>query len=124
MLMRVLKPGESVVIKAKPNLCVDFDDTLVVSEGEYLELKPFAREALLRLKDEYTIVIFSSRNVPKYKKEFAAMVSFLNDNDVYYDFIAEVTDGKIPASYYIDDKAVTFKDNWKEIMNRVLGEKK
>ena len=103
-------------------ISVDFDDTIVekVKFPGIGAPKPGAKEALERLHDAgWKIIIFSVRgNTPD---GAAQLEEWLADNDFPYD---EIWAGPKPkALFYIDDRAVEFKNNWDEITSRVLGEK-
>jgi hypothetical protein len=123
---------------AKRVLCIDFDGT-IVPWGSLTEkdIKPLlgAVEAVRAFKDAgYRIVIFTSRLSQAWwfshcegshadALEFGSeqrryVVDALIKNDVPYD---ELTAEKVPAEYYIDDRAIEFKNNWEEIGKRVLG---
>jgi hypothetical protein len=105
----------------KPNLAIDFDDTIVkLNNHEIIGLNHGVKEAILKLKEYYNIVIYSSRNVAGYEREFEEMKKYLKANDIYYDSIVEREDGKVMAMFYVDDKAIEFKDNWNSITNRLL----
>ena len=43
---------------------------------------------------------------------------WLKKHDVYH-LVQEITHEKPRAEYYIDDKAIEFKNNWKEILERI-----
>ena len=121
---------------AKKVICVDFDGTLFQWGDLYEKKPPFvgAVDAVRALKRAgYTIVIFTSRMSPTWwhaegmdsKKAFQIQTDFcakrLNDYGIPYD---RITAEKVPAEYYIDDKAIEFegKDfSWKEVQKRVLG---
>ena len=109
--------GESA--KIKPYLAVDFDGTIATTVNDIpIELKEGAKEALLKLKDRFTIVIYSARNWSGWsdtEDRVKVMVDFLKKHDIYYDKISQTSEGKHIAEYYIDDRAITFKNNWKEL---------
>ena len=81
----------------------------------------------------YTIVIFTSRMSPTWwesegmdmKEAYVTQSSFckqrLDNFGIPFD---RITAEKVPAEYYIDDKAIEFEGNdysWKEIQRRVLA---
>ena len=102
----------------KPTLAVDFDGVLhTYDEGWqdgkiYGELITGAKEALVKLAVNYSIVVFTARE---------------NLNPVYAalrlwgvgGFITEVTNTKPIAIAYIDDRGITFKNNWPEIVQEL-----
>jgi len=110
----------------KRTIAIDFDHTIAEVDKDYniLGLKPGAKEALEKLKEKYEIAIFTGRNSPTVEnseEKLNEVEVFLDNEGVYYDRIARAEEGKIPAEYYIDDRAVEFKDNWDEIVKRVFG---
>jgi 2-hydroxy-3-keto-5-methylthiopentenyl-1-phosphate phosphatase len=110
----------------KKTLVVDFDGTIVKNDFPRIgKLKPGVKEALKRLSTKYEIAISSCRNnagLPFYtKRYFNEMVNFLNKNKVPYDWIDDGTNGKPVGVYYIDDRAISFRDNWDEIADTLMG---
>jgi len=101
---------------------VDFDDT-IVEKAEFPAIgaeKPGAREAIERLRQAgWKIIIFSVRgNTPE---NLEIMKEWLDDNSFPYD---EISAGEKPkALFYVDDRAVEFKNNWDEVVSHILGEK-
>lgn len=104
------------------NVSVDFDDT-IVEKAEFPAIgaeKPGAREAIERLRQAgWKIIIFSVRgNTPE---NLEIMKEWLDDNSFPYD---EISAGEKPkALFYVDDRAVEFKNNWDEVVSHILGEK-
>ena len=83
-----------------------------------------ARESLKELSEHYNIIIFSSKCRPDRplvggKTGLELVNNWLEDKDLmkYVDY---VTYEKPRAEFYIDDKALRFENNWKEILKRVL----
>jgi phosphoglycolate phosphatase-like HAD superfamily hydrolase len=70
-----------------------------------------AREFLAKLAEQYKVIIFTTQPVAKvwgWLKEY--------DMDGY---VAEVTDRKPPALFYVDDRAVTFRGGYSETLEEI-----
>lgn len=111
----------------KKTLSIDFDGTIV--EHEFPNIGPLidgAKEALQRLSKKYEIVISSCRasrlfNHPGQKNpHLEEMIEFLDANEIPYDRIDMGNEGKVVAEYYIDDRAITFRDNWGTISRELM----
>lgn len=108
----------------RKTLAIDFDGTIVENSFPHIGvLKTGVKEALQTLHKEYYIIIFSVRptwglynGYPNCVKE---MIDFLIFNKIPYDLIAHKDNGKVFADYYIDDRAIEFKDNWPDIVKRI-----
>jgi len=108
-------------------ICVDFDGTIV--EHEYPKigtLKPGAVEAVNRLYDAgWQIIIYSCRMLADgrpteiFPDTFHQIKPFLDSVGLRYDHISTREEGKPFASWYIDDRAIAFNDNWLEISNKL-----
>lgn len=114
-------------------LCIDFDATLFPWgplfnwESEPL---PGAVEAMRALADAgYSLYIFSSRmsqewldNVGHTREEHEGYMRFLLKKwGIPYDGIAY---DKVPAHAYVDDRAIEFRGNWSEIVDRLAVKEK
>jgi hypothetical protein len=122
-----LEHGHSPV--AHGVVCIDFDATIVpwkTVDHIHKRALPGAVKAVRALKKAgYTIVIFTSRLSPTWHKyaeldpqeQIDYVSSTLERLKIPYDFI---TAEKVPAQWYIDDKAIEYRDNWNEILERVL----
>lgn len=111
-------------------IMVDFDSTLhpwgtMFGYPEPIEGGP---EFMSLLKGRgYTLGIFTSRlsntwlkvmgHVAKQHTEY--ITNFCALNGIPFDFI---TAEKRPAEVYIDDKAITFNNNWKELTQKFTDE--
>jgi len=111
----------------RPTICVDFDGTVVDHDWPRtgpLNIKPGVKEALLKLHElDFKIVIYSCRsNLEAFGSDmyFKEMQAFLQDNDIYYDEIATVP--KPLAVWYIDDKAIPYRENWADIAEYIAEE--
>lgn len=98
-------------------ICVDFDGVLNTYKGNFDEntmyepkkgAEDFLKE-LNNLSDE--LVIHSTRNPDKIKK-------WLKENNLNQ-YITKVTNIKVGASIYIDDRGYKFNGNYKETLNDV-----
>jgi hypothetical protein len=118
---------------ARKVVCIDFDGTLFPWGELNATSEPLfdAVETVRAFKGAgYRIVIFTSRMSPTwwiaegwpnddytYAKWFSSVAQRLDEWDIPFD---DITCEKVPAEYYIDDKAIEFKNNWLEIRERVL----
>lgn len=109
---------------------VDFDGTLYPFGYMFDGPKPLpgAKEAVRLLKElGYTVIIFTSRLSPTW---LDTVKSNAKDHIEYITHVCTrdgipfdgITCEKIPAEFYIDDKAIRFKDNWEEIAVSLIGE--
>lgn len=124
-----------MALQALHRICVDFDGTLCDFEFPGIgKIKPGAVEALTRFREMgYTIIIYSCRTChwdyevfggdpsqPTCERDsVTTMVAWLEANGVPYDEIDDGSKGKPLADFYIDDKAIRFRDNWDEIKSVV-----
>lgn len=103
---------------------VDFDNTLITSKGngEYEPIEG-AAEAMQRLKDRgCRIVIYSCRpGIARKERMLDQEVSFMRDILSFYKipfdeiFIGE----KLVADFYIDDRAIPFRGDWRKTIINV-----
>jgi len=115
----------------KQKICIDFDNTIAEIDETWnpIGIKPGVKQAINTLKENFIIAIFSSRNWPGIYEKYGdtnefrmtQMVDFLNENGIYHDKIITSDEGKYEAEYYIDDRAIEFKDNWGEITTRIMS---
>jgi hypothetical protein len=120
---------------AKGVICIDFDGTIFQWGDMYEGTPPFmgAIDVIRELKKRgWEIVILTSRMSPTWwahegmdiKKAFVEQQQFvtrrLENFGIPFD---RITAEKVPAEYYIDDKAIRFEgkdSSWKEIGKVVL----
>ena len=77
---------------------------------------PGAMRAIRGLKDlGYEIKIFTTRASSE-GSGVEMVESWLNEYGISHDGI---TGEKLDAEYYIDDKAIEFRDNWPDIMKEI-----
>lgn len=90
----------------KKTICVDFDGVLNeyngYEEGDLGEPLSASKEFIKELRKKYKVVILTSR--PKEQ-----VIDWLNNNGFPS---MEVTNRKIPAVAYIDDRAIQFKGSY------------
>ncbi len=103
-------------------IAVDFNDTIMDSSNVapgYKMGRPFANavEVLKAYHSKGGKIIISTNMAHEFmaKKMVKQWLDFFK---IPYD---EITNIKPKADYYIDDKAIEFKDNWSEIGRRING---
>jgi hypothetical protein len=97
----------------KPTVCVDFDGVLNTytgwaGEDELFEPRPGAREFLEALAAPFTVVIHTTRDAAKIRE-------WLSVHGMA-DFVFSVTNQKVPAVAYIDDRAIPFAGDFAQAM--------
>jgi histidinol phosphatase-like enzyme len=115
---------------ARPTICVDFDGT-IVRWGDLMADPPTfesgAVDAISALAAwGYRIVILTSRlsgewlRAARLKRadQMAYVHDALIDAGVPFDLI---TCEKVPALYYIDDRAIQYSGNWHKIATAIWG---
>ena len=97
----------------KKTICVDFDGVLNeyddYEERDLGEPLTGSKEFIKELRKKYKVVILTSR--PKEQ-----VIGWLNNNGFPS---MKVTNRKIPAVAYIDDRAIQFKGNYKKVISRL-----
>lgn len=110
-------------------LCIDFDGT--ICDFDYPEMgepKAGIKEAFQRLKDRgWTIHILSCRTNVELKKypidrtmQVREMKEYLDKHEIPYDEV--LNKDKPLAVWYIDDRGISFQDNWDEIVKEILND--
>ena len=109
----------------KNNLAIDFDGVIHEFYGWgdgtcYGNPIEGSIESIKQLSKKYNIIIFSSKVRPDRplvngKTGLELVTEWIDEHDLtqYIDYI---THEKPRAKYYIDDKAISFKNNWSEIL--------
>lgn len=97
----------------KKTICVDFDGVLNeydgYEEGDLGEPLTGSHDFIRELRKKYKVVILTSR--PKEQ-----VIDWLNNNGFPS---MKVTNRKVPAVAYIDDRAIQFKGNYKKVISRL-----
>ena len=104
----------------KQILAIDFDGTITYENKypEVGELRPKALEVIKRLKDSYTLILWTCRE----GKELSDALLALNENGIEFDYVNECPFGsrKVAADCYIDDMAFGACVDWDIIENKFL----
>lgn len=92
-------------------IAIDFDNTI----RNTVTNKPMegAKDAISLLREKGHKVMIHSCNTKEFIK------SWLNDNDIRYDYIWDQI-GKPVCSFYIDDRNIKFTD-WPQTLSSILG---
>jgi hypothetical protein len=128
----VKRVHETSIEDIDKNICVDLDGVLHgyskgFYDGSMYDIpKPGSKEAIDELKKYFNIVIFTARVSPTAhgkegaKEQRENIKKWLKKYNIYYD---KITCEKIPASFYIDDRAIRFS-NWEKTLQLVSKLKK
>ena len=81
-------------------------------------------DAIKKLSETYNVIIFSAKVRPDRplvggKTGLQLVREWLEKHNAL-SFVKDITYEKPRAQYYIDDKAVKFQNNWKDILDEVL----
>ena len=109
------------------NIAVDFDGVIHnMDKGWYDgtcygEPLPGSLEALRKLYTKWNIIIFTATDRPLVngKTGIELVEEWLDKHDVLQ-YVDEITWEKPRAEYYIDDRGITYDNNWDEILEEVL----
>lgn len=112
------------------NIAVDFDGVLHNFDKGwhdgtcYGDPIPGGLEAIKEMSEKWNIIIFTAKAKPDRplvngKTGTELVWEWLEKYDIAQ-YIDEVTPEKPRAEYYIDDKGLTFKDNWTAILQEVM----
>lgn len=119
----------------KKRIIIDFDGTICGFEfPECGPPEPRVREALLELSAMgFEIVIHScrtgsywegKRDGPNRKHHYEMIINFMYKHDLYYDdIIMDENMDKPIAEFYIDDRGVSYKGNWNDVVNEIKSRK-
>tara|TARA_B100000073_G_scaffold334304_1_gene326705 strand:- start:1057 stop:2091 length:1035 start_codon:yes stop_codon:yes gene_type:complete len=115
--------------KDENNLAIDFDGVLHNFDKGYYDGTCYGEPidgALLAIQSlslKYNIIIYSSKCLPDRPKVNGLtgrelIIGWLQKYDILK-YVKDITHLKPRAKYYIDDKAIEFKGNWKDILKRL-----
>jgi hypothetical protein len=111
------------------NLAIDFDGVVHTFDKGWHDGTCYgdpidgALDAIKILSSDWRIIIFSAKVRPDRplvngKTGYELVDDWLQKNGVR-EFVSEITHEKPRAKFYIDDKAIEFKDNWESIIERL-----
>ena len=100
----------------RKKILIDLDGVLNVYSGNYdqniiPEIKLGAKEFLEQLHDTFDLYLFTTRNRELSKK-------WLETNNLIEYFI-DITNTKIPAYLYIDDRCICFKGDFEKLLSEI-----
>lgn len=115
--------------KELKNIAVDFDGVVHTFDKGWHDGTCYgdpiegSLEAIKTLAETYNVIIFSAKVRPDRplvmeKTGLQLVDEWLKKHDVRK-YVSDITHEKPRAEFYIDDKAIEFKDNWEEILKRL-----
>ena len=101
---------------SKPRICVDFDGVLNTYTGwagpeNLFEPRDGALDFVKELSKNFNVVIFSTRD-PQ------LLMNWMEKNG-FTDFIVDITNEKVPAMVYIDDRAYYFNGDYSQALSDI-----
>tara|TARA_R100000697_G_scaffold93766_1_gene105656 strand:+ start:522 stop:1502 length:981 start_codon:yes stop_codon:yes gene_type:complete len=113
----------------RSNLAIDFDGVIHNFDKGWYDGTCYgdpiegSLEAIKTLSEKYNIIIFSSKALPDRplvdgKTGKQLIIEWLEKYNIL-EYVDEITYFKPRAEYYIDDKGISFKNNWKEILKQI-----
>lgn len=110
---------------ARKVIAVDFDDTITIFRPypEKGPLNPLAKKYLTKLHEKgYELVLWSARICESYEDAYNRCINefgmpFIKKDGPEY---VHGKTGKLIACYYIDDKGVPGKLNWRKTYNHII----
>lgn len=105
-------------IDAKKTICIDFNGVLDTYTGwqgpDFMyPPRPGLAEFLTKISKTYKIVVLTSTNIQKVKQW---LCKYRLD-----DYIDDVTDKKVPAIVYLDDRALTFNGDFDVTFDQIVA---
>ena len=100
----------------KKTIMIDLDGVLDNYNGNYIEdtipdIKSGAKEFIEKLSKDYELILFTTRN-----SKLATI--WLQDNKIDK-YFKDVTNVKIPAYIYIDDRAIKFEGDYNKTLDEI-----
>jgi len=118
---------------ADKTICIDFDGVIHNSYSGYKDgtcygdMVPGADTALEAIASLYKVVVLTVKARPDRPliggKTGKVLVAEWLEKHKLMQYVSEITSLKPAAKYYIDDKGITFKQNWPEILYAVILER-
>ena len=98
----------------KPNVCVDFDGVINTYTGwngpdDLYKPRQGVKEFLSELREKYTVIIFTVRDTLK-------VCQWMNLYSLPFD---KITNKKVGAVAYIDDRSLKFNGNFDETLTEL-----
>ena len=114
----------------RSNIAIDFDGVIHTFDKGWFDGTCYGEpiegslDAIKRLSKKYNVIIFSSKALPDRPlvngKTGKQLISEWLKKYGVIEYIDDITYYKPRAEYYIDDKAINFKNNWEQIIKNVL----
>ena len=113
----------------RSNIAIDFDGVIHTFDKGWFDGTCYgdpikgSLDAIKQLAETYNVIIFTSKALPdrplvQGKTGKQLITEWLEKHDVMQ-YVSDITYTKPRAEYYIDDKAVAFKNNWSNILKEI-----
>ena len=110
------------------NLAIDFDGVIHTFDKGWHDGTCYGEpidgsiEAIKKLSENWNLIIFTAKVKPDRplvngKTGYELVDEWLRKHDIRQ-YISEITHEKPRASFYIDDKAIEFNNNWEEVLKK------
>ena len=122
----------SLLFDGVPTLAIDLDGT--IADEKYTDWPligrplPNVQNTLHRLKNlGCELLIYSCRtnglamNDGNLKDQERRIKDYLETHNIPFDNVVLAPEGKPHADFYIDNKAIEYKNNWEDVGNRIEG---